>query len=179
MCGAMALGELTHHMESRVENALGLKQLPPTLFDELEVSFDRMGFLYDRLVNPEGAAARPAPEAFEPRPLDRPAEADAPRAIVTLIVPPNTGSAGEGAAPAATSGAPARPVAPSTPTPEPQAGPAVPAPSPEQELAAASRAAARERRHDRPLRERRGRALDRALAHRGRDGARSSARWST
>ena len=40
-------------------------------------------------------------------------------------------------------------------------------------------AAARERRHDRPLRERGGRAFDRALAHRGRDGGASSARSST
>ena len=64
MCGAMALGELTHHMESRVENALTVKQLPPSLFDELEVSFDRMGFLYDRLVNPQAAGA-PPPEPEE------------------------------------------------------------------------------------------------------------------
>ena len=69
MCGAMALGELTHHMESRVENALTLKQLPSTLFDELEVSFDRMGFLYDRLVNPQAAGAPPLePEAPAPGP---------------------------------------------------------------------------------------------------------------
>jgi chemosensory pili system protein ChpA (sensor histidine kinase/response regulator) len=64
MCGAMALGELTHHMETRVENALTLKELPAAFFEELEGSYDRMGFLYDRLVNPQAAvpAAMEAPE---------------------------------------------------------------------------------------------------------------------
>ena len=65
MCGAMALGELTHHMETRVENALAMKALPPTLFDELETSYDRMGLLYDRLTNPQ-AAAQPLPPEEEP-----------------------------------------------------------------------------------------------------------------
>jgi len=66
MCGAMALGELTHAMETKVENAMGLKSLPPTLFDELETSFDRMGVLYDQLQNPE----RPRPN-LSPRPSSR------------------------------------------------------------------------------------------------------------
>jgi chemosensory pili system protein ChpA (sensor histidine kinase/response regulator) len=75
MCGAMALGELTHHMETRVESALTLKHLPGTLFDELEVSYDRMGLLYDRLLNPQ--AAGPLPEELETAPA--PTAADAPR----------------------------------------------------------------------------------------------------
>ena len=66
MCGAMALGELTHHMETRVESALTLKSLPGTLFDELEVSYDRLGLLYDRLLNPQ--AAGPLPEELETAP---------------------------------------------------------------------------------------------------------------
>jgi chemosensory pili system protein ChpA (sensor histidine kinase/response regulator) len=70
MCGAMALGELTHHMETRVENALTLKSLPGTLFDELETSYDRMGLLYDRMLNPELAA--------QPLPPEPDAEAIAP-----------------------------------------------------------------------------------------------------
>jgi chemosensory pili system protein ChpA (sensor histidine kinase/response regulator) len=45
MAGAMALGELTHHMETRSENALSLKTLPGTLFEDLETSWDRMGAL--------------------------------------------------------------------------------------------------------------------------------------
>jgi len=59
MCGAMALGELTHHMESRVESALAMKALPPKLFEDLETSYDRLGLLYEQLVNPQAAAARP------------------------------------------------------------------------------------------------------------------------
>ncbi|MGH8699192.1 MAG: Hpt domain-containing protein, partial [Burkholderiales bacterium] len=70
MCGAMALGELTHHMETRVESALTLKHLPATLFDELEVSYDRMGLLYDRLLNPHAAG----PLAEEPETAPVPAE---------------------------------------------------------------------------------------------------------
>jgi chemosensory pili system protein ChpA (sensor histidine kinase/response regulator) len=75
MCGAMALGELTHHMETRVENALALKTLPATLFEELETSYDRMGLLYDRLQNPH--AAGPLPEALTAAPA--PAAESEPR----------------------------------------------------------------------------------------------------
>jgi len=79
MCGAMALGELTHAMETKVENAMGLKSMPPTLFDELETSFDRMGVLYDLLQHPEraGREAAPAPVA-EPAPAAVAAPTPAP-----------------------------------------------------------------------------------------------------
>ncbi len=65
MAGAMALGELTHHMEARAENAQSVKTLPATLFEELETSWDRMGMLFEQLQKPRvpaekaGAAARP------------------------------------------------------------------------------------------------------------------------
>src|SRR5712664_2942401 len=52
MAGAMALGELTHHMETRVENAMSVKTLPTALFGELETSWDRMGFLFEQLHKP-------------------------------------------------------------------------------------------------------------------------------
>src|SRR5216117_516388 len=62
MAGAMALGELTHHMETRVENAMSVKTLPTTLFAELETSWDRMGILFEQLQKPrapeEGLPAR-------------------------------------------------------------------------------------------------------------------------
>jgi len=104
MCGAMALGELTHAMESKVENALALKTLPETLFDELETSYDRMGVLFDRMQHPDALASVPvepapavpeepageiaqdealAPEAPEPTPAaaqPTPTETAAPRA---------------------------------------------------------------------------------------------------
>jgi len=52
MAGAMALGELTHHMETRVENAMSVKVLPAALFEELETSWDRMGILFEQLQKP-------------------------------------------------------------------------------------------------------------------------------
>ena len=64
MAGAMAMGELTHHMETRVENALALKALPAALFEDLETSWDRMGVLFDRLQKSGGAeGGAPAMEA--------------------------------------------------------------------------------------------------------------------
>jgi len=61
MAGAMALGELTHHMETRVENAMSVKTLPTALFGELETSWDRMGILFEQLQKPR------APEGNLPR----------------------------------------------------------------------------------------------------------------
>jgi len=100
MCGAMALGELTHSMESKVENALSLKVLPPSLFDELETSFDRMGLLFDRLQRPD-AALPPEPEAPAPAaageaaapqpapsPAPQPAPSDASDAAPAAAQPP-------------------------------------------------------------------------------------------
>ena len=62
MAGAMALGQLTHSMESRIENAELLPLIPPQLFDDLETSFDRIGTLIGHLqgvetVAPTGEAA--------------------------------------------------------------------------------------------------------------------------
>ena len=63
MAGAMAIGELTHAMETRVENAVALRTLPLTLFDELENAYDRVSALYEQLLNPDAA---PAPEDSSP-----------------------------------------------------------------------------------------------------------------
>src|SRR5882672_9474148 len=65
MAGAMAMGELTHHMETRVENALSVRTLPAALFEELETSWDRMGFLFE-LLQKGGAAAAPELPAVAP-----------------------------------------------------------------------------------------------------------------
>ncbi len=74
MAGAMALGELTHRMETRVENALTMKTLPATFFEELDTSWDRMGLLFDRLQKPGVAEELPAD-----RPASAPAAAPAGR----------------------------------------------------------------------------------------------------
>jgi len=49
MAGAMALGQLTHSMETRVENALQLPIIPPAIFEGLMSSYDRLSMLMDRL----------------------------------------------------------------------------------------------------------------------------------
>jgi chemosensory pili system protein ChpA (sensor histidine kinase/response regulator) len=115
MCGAMALGELTHHMETRVENALATKELPAAFFEELEVSYDRMGFLHDLLVNPQAAV---------PASVDKPeSPAAAPQAAASPI-----------------EAAPSRPAASAPDKPEQK-----PATQAEQDLAQASRAMLRVR----------------------------------
>jgi chemosensory pili system protein ChpA (sensor histidine kinase/response regulator) len=63
MAGAMAMGELTHNMETRVENAMLLKSAPAEMFEDLETSWDRMGVLFDRLQKPELAVEKPGEEA--------------------------------------------------------------------------------------------------------------------
>jgi len=105
MCGAMALGELTHSMETRVENALTLRDVPASLFEGLETSYDRMGLLFDRLQNPEAAA--------EPIAIDVEDAESAP------------------AAPAAIAEAPAQPAPESAPAPEAATAPAAAAPAAE------------------------------------------------
>jgi chemosensory pili system protein ChpA (sensor histidine kinase/response regulator) len=93
MAGAMGLGELTHHMETRIENAVALGSLPASLFDGLETSLDRMGYLYDRLQNPsllepaaeqKPADATPAVVAEDTAPVDdrsTPAPAETAQAV--------------------------------------------------------------------------------------------------
>ena len=49
MAGVMGLGELTHHMETRVENAIALNLTPSQFFDDLESSYDRMGLLLEKI----------------------------------------------------------------------------------------------------------------------------------
>jgi chemosensory pili system protein ChpA (sensor histidine kinase/response regulator) len=117
MCGAMALGELTHSMETRVENALTLRDVPANLFEGLETSYDRMGLLFDRLQHPDAAAE---PIALE---LD-----DAESAPATPAVAP---------------AAPAMEPAPGLAATEPAPAPA--APRPEAETATQARAMLRVR----------------------------------
>jgi chemosensory pili system protein ChpA (sensor histidine kinase/response regulator) len=82
-------------METRVENAVAAKQFPAAFFEELEVSYDRMGFLYDRLVNPQAAVpvqdeapVSPAAAAVaEPRPDAAPSAPIAPTGEKTMEGP--------------------------------------------------------------------------------------------
>ncbi len=58
MAGAMALGELTHNMETRVENVSHLATLPASLFDDLEGAFDRIGVLIEQLHNVDASGVK-------------------------------------------------------------------------------------------------------------------------
>jgi chemosensory pili system protein ChpA (sensor histidine kinase/response regulator) len=66
MAGAMRLGELVHEMETRMEAAMQLADVPPIIIDELHSQYDRAMALYDELQNPGAGAAAPA---VEPPPL--------------------------------------------------------------------------------------------------------------
>jgi chemosensory pili system protein ChpA (sensor histidine kinase/response regulator) len=101
MAGAMGLGELTHNMETRIENAVETGVLPAALFDGLETSFDRVGVLLDLLqrtgsaeaLPPEEPAAEPAaiaPAAVaapETKPEGAPGAAEAPKPEVRAPEP--------------------------------------------------------------------------------------------
>src|SRR5712691_9310419 len=99
MAGAMAMGELTHRMEARVENAMAVKRTPGTVFfEEIETSWDRMGVLFERLQKPRVPEARLAatapiipattPRAPASKPEAAPALAAAVPAPATKAVPP-------------------------------------------------------------------------------------------
>ena len=49
MAGAMALGQVTHSMETRIENSLSLPMIPPTIMDGLVSSYDRVNLLFEAL----------------------------------------------------------------------------------------------------------------------------------
>ena len=72
MAGAMGIGELTHHIEARVVDALSLKTLPDTLFDALDTSYDRLGILIEE-VRPGTAAGPRAAAAPVARDIPLPA----------------------------------------------------------------------------------------------------------
>ncbi|MGB7540849.1 MAG: Hpt domain-containing protein, partial [Burkholderiales bacterium] len=80
MAGAMAIGELTHNMETRVEYALSLKILPATLFEEMEASYDRLNELFERLQNRAAAVEKqPAPAPVAPAAVQAAAPEKAPK----------------------------------------------------------------------------------------------------
>ncbi|OFZ97839.1 MAG: hypothetical protein A3H35_13920, partial [Betaproteobacteria bacterium RIFCSPLOWO2_02_FULL_62_17] len=80
MAGAMSVGELSHHMESRIESSLEQASPPAALFEELDTSMDRMGILFDKL-QPQGGPAVAAARRIAPAsaPQDAAAPAAPPR----------------------------------------------------------------------------------------------------
>ncbi|HYM47732.1 MAG TPA: Hpt domain-containing protein, partial [Burkholderiaceae bacterium] len=63
MAGAMRLGEAVHEMETRMEAAMQLADVPPIIIDDLHTQYDHAMALYDELQSPiaAGAARADAP----------------------------------------------------------------------------------------------------------------------
>ena len=70
MAGAMRLGELVHDMETRMEAAMQLSDVPGIIIEDLQGQYDQATALFEELQNPDAAkaaAAAPAEqEATEP-----------------------------------------------------------------------------------------------------------------
>ena len=70
MAGAMRLGELVHDMETRMEAAMQLSDVPGIIIEDLQGQYDQATALFEELQNPDAAkaaAAAPAePETAEP-----------------------------------------------------------------------------------------------------------------
>jgi chemosensory pili system protein ChpA (sensor histidine kinase/response regulator) len=63
MAGAMAIGELTHHMETRIERSSALGAASAKLFEELDTSMERLGILFERVKQPTADVPDDAPQA--------------------------------------------------------------------------------------------------------------------
>jgi chemosensory pili system protein ChpA (sensor histidine kinase/response regulator) len=67
MAGAMRLGELVHDMETRMEAAMQLSDVPGIIIEDLQGQYDHAMALYDELQNPDAAGAGAVtPPAAEP-----------------------------------------------------------------------------------------------------------------
>jgi chemosensory pili system protein ChpA (sensor histidine kinase/response regulator) len=84
MAGAMRLGELVHEMETRIEAAMQLANVPHVIVEDLQSQYDHAMALYDRLQNP---AAEPAPaqEAHPVAAAPAPAAPAEPVALAPVI----------------------------------------------------------------------------------------------
>ena len=61
MAGAMRFGQMVHDMETRVEEAIGLPEVPETLVDQLLAQYDQAFAIYEILKSPSTEAAPSAP----------------------------------------------------------------------------------------------------------------------
>ena len=88
MAGAMRLGEAVHEMETRMEAAMQLANVPPIIIDDLHSQYDHAMALYDELQNP---AAVIVPAVVD----ERPATGEPPRAPVIDIAAARTDARAE------------------------------------------------------------------------------------
>jgi chemosensory pili system protein ChpA (sensor histidine kinase/response regulator) len=124
MAGAMRLGELVHEMETRIESAMQLVNVPPVVVEDLQGQYDEAVALYEELQNPDAvtrSAARAAPTpAPAPAPAKAPAATQAPAAaplapVIDLARARPVDAAREAAPPAPARPAPAAATASATP----------------------------------------------------------------
>jgi chemosensory pili system protein ChpA (sensor histidine kinase/response regulator) len=85
MAGAIRLGELTHLMESRIEQALDAKSFTPEMFAELEEKMDRVSLDVERM-----SAGQPALPDLE---ITQKIAQPAPKARVAVAAPPKPAEA--------------------------------------------------------------------------------------
>jgi chemosensory pili system protein ChpA (sensor histidine kinase/response regulator) len=93
MAGAMNLGEQTHQLEARVEEALRAGHVMPAFIDEIETGCDGLDQAVERLragpqvlVAPEASPVAAETSAAEPLPVETEAEAEAGSQRATLRV---------------------------------------------------------------------------------------------
>jgi chemosensory pili system protein ChpA (sensor histidine kinase/response regulator) len=74
MAGAMRLGELVHDMETRMEAAMQLSDVPGIIIEDLQGQYDQATALFEELQNPDAAKSSAlAPAEPEPAKSDEPA----------------------------------------------------------------------------------------------------------
>ena len=84
MAGAMAIGQVTHSMETRIENGHDLPAIPPTIIDGLVLSYDRVSLLLEVLRSGNAAEQGAAlPELFENATDAADLESSEPGAVAT------------------------------------------------------------------------------------------------
>ncbi|HRK56595.1 MAG TPA: response regulator, partial [Burkholderiaceae bacterium] len=90
MAGAMRLGELVHNMETRIEAAMQLADVPLVIIEALQTQHDQALSLFDRLSASSDAQTHTSTEATAPESDgDQPTLTDAALAHKTHTAPPN------------------------------------------------------------------------------------------
>jgi chemosensory pili system protein ChpA (sensor histidine kinase/response regulator) len=94
MAGAMRLGELVHEMETRIEAAMQLVNVPHVIIEDLQSQYDHAMALYERLQHPGAEPEPAAPQETRPA-TPQPVEAAAPLAPVINLASVRNDAKGE------------------------------------------------------------------------------------
>ena len=91
MAGAMRLGEMTHAIESRVDELSRQENVAPAAIDEIDAAFDTVLQAVERLQRGETAPVEPPPQAVAPAPVENvpavPVAAAEPSPAATVAAP--------------------------------------------------------------------------------------------